>query len=196
MKFKEWLLNESPDKLTINNKIVHWSSGETFLLFTNYALYTNNSPMSDTHNDIIDNLKKIYKSAILPAYNSLRADLNQLDSIIKAECNLLSHGTINKEALEEIIEMVQLFVKDGDGHRNSYAEIVDWPEIILGRIWPKVKVISFWNRSQYVFAKSNQILDFIKIFGNPTEYQYDITDSYRYSTISYQNFLKRNLNEI
>jgi len=186
---KSWLLKESPDKLTINNETIRWTSGETFILFTNYALYTKNSPMSDTHNDIIDKLKKIYKSTIFPAYSSLNPNLNQLDDFIKSECDLLSHGLMNHDALEEIVEMVQ------SDHRNSYAEIAIEPEIILGRIWPKLKVISFWNRSQYVFAKSKETLDFIRIFGDPVEYQYDIQDGYNYSIINYEKFIKKDLNE-
>jgi hypothetical protein len=194
--FKRWFLNESPDKLDINGKNVRWSSGVTFFLFNNYALYTKGTPappaLPRTHEGLLRDLYDILTNK----YPATRISLDKLDEIIKSDEGLLFHGQINQTALKEIMSVLQMVGTYGDwgGYRNNHNEIEGAPNILLGRVWPELKAISFWNRSQYVFPKSNQILDFIKVFGNPTEYQYDINighNDFSHEVINYEDFVKR-----
>jgi hypothetical protein len=181
--FRRWFLNESPDKLNLNDTSVLWTSGITFFLFSNYALYANGK--GSTHHQILGNLYDIQ----INRYPASRISIDNLNKIIESEGSLLSHGKMNQAALEEMINVLQIFRDDhGFGsYRNNHHEIEGAPNILLGRVWPELKAISFWNRSQYVFPKSNQILDFIKVFGNPTEYQYEINNE----IINYEDFVKR-----
>jgi len=210
--FKSWMLNESPDAVGLPvqpkagdaygawkgiTEFLNWKTGYTFFLFENYYIYTKQmTQFSTTHNSLLRKLTVIYESDILPTY--LKSITPQeLDEKIKEELEVNSIGTLNQTALEQIVEITKMYensfgksldTEEVETLRNEFGEIKDWPEILLGRIWPQNKTISFWNRDSYVFAKSNQILDFIDNWSDPKAFRYEITNNQRYELYSYEEF--------
>lgn len=49
------------------------------------------------------------------------------------------------------------------------------PDIILGRIWPKSKVVSFWNRSAEVHRNRTRVLEFVRVMkGKERKFRYEV----------------------
>jgi len=201
LNFKTWILNESPDSVVIKEPgkgmvaALNWNTGLTFFLFNKYYIYTKKATdRSTTHNGLLTRLVGIYESVILPAYVK---DISpqELNEKIKEELEVNSIGILNQKALEEIVEIASLYQRESDDEvdflRNDFGEITDWPDIILGRIWPQNKIVSFWNRDVHVFSKSSQIIEFVGNWGNPSEFKYEIVsrnDLNDYQLYDYEHF--------
>jgi hypothetical protein len=49
------------------------------------------------------------------------------------------------------------------------------PDVMQGRIWPRQRVISFWNRSADVHRNRTQILEFVRVMGGDEgKFRYEV----------------------
>lgn len=206
MNFKLFL-KENPDELSIydpetkTRKPIYWRSGQTFNLFNNYYLYSVEGQAV---------LHEIIARRISECSLAIEAAIrNEISPEEANECLLTpsrgiafleSRGEIDSKALRLMLETSNLIrTKQEIENKSEKPAFVAYrtlslqklPEVILGRIWKQHKIISFWNQPKEVFESSKNIFNFISNFGNPTEYQYEVTNK----LLDYGDFVKRNLDK-
>jgi hypothetical protein len=210
MKFKKWLMNENPDEVigtlarSIAGKPLVWREGRTFSLFNGYYLYSVKGE-SIIHEGIANRIKDCYKTIIAVLKNEVT--VQELDDcltsqpFLEAVPSLESKGTISPEVVNQLLKTKELMDRKKHEENNEPGKfkfvayralsIQNLPEITLGRIWPEHKIISFWNRSLDIFNQSNNIFNFVKNFGNPIEYHYEVQND----LLTYEEFTKKQSNK-
>jgi hypothetical protein len=220
LTFKNWLINETPDSITTEKGAkLDWNSGKTVFMFPgDYALYTDSGQY--THDEILKAINWIMpkikdQTKLQPfqtdwTFNSTEEQkenrLSEIEKDIKAgvyiasnmKVKLLSHGRMSADAWSQINRAAAVPKNRVPGKtrltgRTNLHEIDGMPHVLLGRIWPQEKIISFWNLGENVLKQSNFILSFIKLFGNPMEYKYDIRvgNFGEHEIIGYEDFMNK-----
>lgn len=192
MNFKQWFLKEDPEEpiiTTIGKKHyagdkeikypVKWNSHDalSFGILKDFYLYSDSS-LGLYHKDI---LRELWNMIKYPGKKIYSMDEIPVDDI-------KTHGQINNEALNQIKNW--MIAVEGDRFKIDREAVLFYsPDFILGRIWTEEKVISFWNKEKNVFNLSNDIIKFISLFGNPSDYMFEIENKWR----DYGDFLKKTL---
>jgi hypothetical protein len=190
MNFKQWLLlkedPESPGVDPGDDILKHYSFDRnltnplsyndedalSFGLLHNYYLYGDSS-WEVWHRDILNYLwTKIN-----------RQSFNDDDSMKDIE----TLGNMNPVALNQLKDWLEYIKTDIASKRDRFVSISRAPDFILGRIWTKRKVISFWNKKESVFKNSNDVINFIKFFGDPQDYIFELQNF----PITYEDFLNK-----
>lgn len=186
MNFKQWLLllkedPESPEvdlgdailkHYSFNRNLINplsFMDGDalSFGLLHNYYLYGDSS-WEVWHRDIL-----IY----------LWAQINRQSLFDDSVGNIQTLGNMNPVALNQLKDWLD-YKKD---IASRVVSINRAPDFILGRIWTKRKVISFWNKKENVFKNSNDVINFIKFFGDPQDYIFELQNF----PITYEDFLNK-----
>lgn len=192
ISFKEWLLfvedskkkllNEDPNEVSKNLRTkrpkLMWSdySAITFILFKDYAVYAPTAKGA-MHDDIAHWLVfKVLGKEFLKNFERL----NPWSKSIK-QIGVMGKGATN--TIKRVSDMIE-WGMDG---RNAFLRTN--PEVILGRVWPDKKVISFWNHYPYVIKNSDVVLKFVSMFGDAKEFEYDV----RNMEVSYNDILNKKM---
>jgi len=187
MDFREWLLNEDPDGVKTDEFRLAWEKGLTFFIFDGYyicakSLYSNHPNLMS---DIYDCLAAV-KNALAGS-----ASAKEVDDCIAYGGHYKTNGTPSRRAMELMASTFEVLpdpsADPGEFDDNLRSVVLDkTPEVIMGRIWPKEMVISFWNESSNVMRSRLHILNFVRAaFGGEKEFEYDLEDE----LMSYDEFV-------
>jgi len=201
MKFKDWLLKESPD--TVSGQNLNWRDGRTFCLFDSYTLISVKG-VTIIHESIAHRINECYLAiqAVLRNEASPQELSDCLTSPSRRDGSnfLESKGSISKISLDQLSKTVQMSqtvqnnLKDLSNtdptKKKEFASyramsLKNTPDVILGRLWESEKIISFWNPSNSVFSHSQSILKFIGELGDASKYKYEVENE----LLSYDEFM-------
>jgi len=182
MNFKQWLLSENPDEISVTNTRIalgdqdvrygmKWGQGSsTFILFENFSVYAE------------------------PHVNFKHVDLFRTISIQLKNNNSLSGLQSGIKVDGELSELVRNTFLSFPVEDNSVLRtflLKTFPDVILGRLWKDHKIVSFWNKKESVFVLRNSIIDFVKLFGDPTQYHYEVYGV----MLDYSSFIKGEMDQ-
>lgn len=173
-------ITESPDH--IDELDINWDDddGVTFALIDDYYIY-DSSERKATHGELL-----------LYLYATFNYDMLNDKQRAYFEENKSSYSHIHTNlpkdygSSETFQQLLKLGVHNGRGavvkHMSS--------QILQGRLWTDNKIISFWSDAKYILQFKNKIIDFVKMFGDPTKYSYEVDDE----IIDYQSLISDKLN--
>lgn len=179
MRFREWLLNEDPDELRgrkDGTAPITFRSGVTFTLLDGYFLWMKNQDW--VMHEVIATHVWECRDAVEAALKG-RGPMGDVDRCLGYSLN--TGGRLGPNALKQLRDTAALITEKNDvevgGKFVAYRTLSlnKFPDIILGRIWPQHRVISFWNRSGEVQSKRDNILAFMGAYGaDPKDYEFEV----------------------
>ena len=167
MEFKEWLLTEDPNDVTIGNKRLDWESGgTTFSLFDSFFIYAEGVV---DHQEMISGVE--FCKEVLEG--CLSGDMMPKDvSACLTRSNIKTHGIPGRRAIELMLSLVKS-TSGSFAPRITSIEAV--PEVIHGRIWIESEVVSFWNDLSHIRRNKGHILEFVRAMGGREDkFRYDV----------------------
>lgn len=194
IKFKEWfvfleqyfekknLILEDPNEVSRNPrtnrpKLTFADSfAITFILFKDYFVYA-----PSFKGVMHDNLAQ-WLSFMVTAHEKYLSYFEKINYWTK---EIREIGNVSDKDIETIKDVAWELQLGVDG-RNAFLRTN--PEVILGRLWTRQKVVSFWNHLPYVTKASDSITKFVSKFGNPSEFEYDV----RNVEVSYKDIIEKN----
>lgn len=178
------LFNESPDNVVIDTEVdqhgivksKHWKSpdGVTFSLVDDLVVYGKPS-----HDVLIAAIIHLFKYG----EKGLKEFKDFIQEIKGSGIEVI--GNINQKNSD----IIKPLLSNTTFNRNKSMTLV--PDLIHGRLWTdKPQVISFWNPPDTVYKFKNNIINFIRNFGDPKEFLYDIDNS----VVNFNNFILKKFN--
>jgi len=180
MRFREWLLNEDPDEIRgrkdDSGKPITFRSGVTFTLLDGYWLWMKNQNW--VMHEVIATHVWECRDAVEAALKG-RGPAGDVDRCLGYSLN--TGGRLGPESLRQLNDTADLITEKNDveagGKFVAYRNLSlnRFPDIILGRIWPQHRVVSFWNRQGDINSKRDNILSFMRTYGaDPKDYEFEV----------------------
>lgn len=176
MKFKNWLVKEDPEGVTLPKGFVNYFDNDsiTFCLIDNFYVYSD----SYTHESILLSLFENFEYA-KPFPEAIKVIGFIRDVKKKAKFTKVFREKMTSAWVPLYPDAEDKFVL----MRQDSLKYI--PDLILGRLWTNRKVISFWNTTANVFKQKNKIIEFIsRLKMKPYEFTYDVDNN----LIDFQNF--------
>ena len=156
------IIKESPDNVTVAGVNKHWSSRDAvcFSLIDGICVYEEYSSKPGSHDFLIAALFHILQNG-----EEAIKDLSSSGVMVKGSMNDKAK-TMLKPLLDSVLS------GKGGFRRDKCMSLV--PSLIHGRLWrQEPKIVSFWNDFSIVERLKNEVLDFVKIYGDPKSFVYD-----------------------
>ena len=192
MKFKEWLLKEDPDKVPLQSynrgpNTLMLTSGRTFSIFDQYALFSPVVGGRVIHDSIAWKVESAWMD--MEEASEGKKSPGEIDKIMTSHelVGLSSVGNITQRGLDLLRETVKII--RGTSSKRSYRDssVSNLPGVILGRLWEKEKIVSFWNKALDVFKESRNVINLVRHFGDPGGFSYEVSNE----LLRYEDFLNR-----
>jgi hypothetical protein len=190
MGFREWLLKEDPDEVVDKDEdiFLDWEDGLSFCIFDGYCICANipglnHQTVLGDMSDCLDTVKNALAGSV---------DIRGVSGCIAPPDQriLRTYGKPSRRALEMILSSFKSLPDDVDSDEfdtNSRSILLNsHPDVILGRIWPDDRVVSFWNRRSFVTKNRHHVLEFVReMTGMEVDFQYELEDD----MLSYDEFV-------
>lgn len=191
MRFREWLINEDPDELRTKKDAggmsVTFRSGVTFTLLDGYYLSSKGDGW--VMHEVIARHVWECRDAIEAALEG-RGPMEDVNRCLGF--SLKTTGRLGDKALRQLQDTAGLM-----GFKDKYEEgkkkfvayrtlsLNEQPGIILGRIWPQHKTISFWNTARDLKERKGDVYAFMRSLGaKPEEFDFEVQNG----TLTYDEF--------
>lgn len=181
MEFRDWLLNEDPDELRGTrdgeNKPVTFRSGVTFTLLDGYYLSSKDGGW--VMHEVIARHVWECRDAVEAALAG-KGPANDVDRCLGF--SVRTGGRLGDKSLRQLRDTANLM-----GFKDEYEQgkkkfvayrtlsLNEHPDIVLGRIWPQHKVVSFWNTSGNLKERKGDVYAFMRSLGtDPGEFSFEV----------------------
>lgn len=181
MDFRGWLLAEDPDELRVNRdaegRPITFRSGVTFTLLDGYYLSAKGDGW--VMHEVIARHVWECRDAIDAALEG-RGPMGDVDRCLGFSVN--TSGRINDAALRQLRDTAGLM-----GFKDRYEEgkkkfvayrtlsLNEQPGIVLGRMWPQHRIVSFWNTARDLKERKENIYSFMRSMGaDPKEFGFEV----------------------
>lgn len=181
MEFRSWLLNEDPDELRMSKDMegrpITFRSGVTFTLLDGY--YLSSKAEGWVMHEVIARHVWECRDAIQAALEG-RGPIGDVDRCLSF--SVRTSGRIGDKALRQLKDTADMM-----GFKDKYEQnkkkfvayrtlsLNEQPGIVLGRIWPQHKVISFWNTARDLKDKKRDIYAFMaSMNADPKEFTFEV----------------------
>lgn len=181
MDFRGWLLNEDPDELRrskdAEGRPITFRSGVTFTLLDGFYLSSKGEGWV---------MHEVIARHVWECRDAIEAALSGGGPAGDVErClgfSLKTSGRLGDKALRQLRDTAGLMTfkdKYEQGKKKFVAyrtiSLNEQPGIILGRIWPQHKIISFWNAAQSLKERKGDIYAFMTSMGaDPKEFTFEV----------------------
>lgn len=181
MNFRQWLIKEDPDELRTSKdaegRTITFRSGVTFTLLDGYYLSSKGDGWV-MHEVIAQHVWEC-RDAIEAALGGrgLSGDVDRCLSF-----SVRTSGILGDKALRQLRDTANLMgfkEKYEQGKKKFIAyrtlSLNEQPGIILGRIWPQHRVISFWNAARDLKDKKKDIYAFMaSMNADPKDFTFEV----------------------
>lgn len=181
MDFRGWMLNEDPDELRqkrdAEGRPITFRSGVTFTLLDGYYL-TSKGEGWVMHEVIARHVWEC-RDAIEAALEG-RGPAGDVERCLGFSVN--TAGRISDKALRQLRDLagIMKFKDDYEQGKKKFVayrtlSLNEQPDIILGRLWPQHKIISFWNAARSLRERKADIYSFMGSKGlDPREFTFEV----------------------
>lgn len=181
MDFRDWIINEDPDELRqrkdAEGRPITFRSGVTFTLLDGFYLSAKGDGWV---------MHEVIARHVWECRDAIEAALSGGGPVGDVErClgfSLSTAGRLGDKALRQLRDTAGLM-----GFKDNYEQgkkkfvayrtltLNEQPDIILGRVWPQHKIISFWNAARSLKERKADIYSFMASKGlNPREFTFEV----------------------
>lgn len=166
MEFREWLLKEDPDEVVVGSRSVGWREGVAFFVFDGYCVYapdTTHGAMFGEMAACVDAIRSGVEGSLSP---------EGVDACIRDDYGGSAVQTFGAPSVRALRLMLLTVDREG-GWPDSFRLRV--PGVVQGRIWPRHRVVSFWNGVKDLRGNTTGVLGFVrKVGGDERRFRYEV----------------------
>ena len=171
-------MKEDPNDVIEADKFhLTWEKGFAFFLFDGFCVWAVAPRV--THPDLMVGLSNCL-GVIKNAATGSASPQEVHSCIVRSRGYYKTSGILDPRAMKLIIStfgaLPEVETEEFDANLREVVLRTN-PEVIMGRIWPNDKVVSFWNSRPAIMKKRRHILEFVKdMAGSEKNFRYELED--------------------
>ena len=172
--FLEWLFNEDPDHLSVDGEYIdRFEDSISFFCMGGLAIYSKG--FNVMHRNMILWLRGC--EDLIRAASEGGSDTKGIVDCLKRYESLNVVGNVDSASIKIMVSLLDLLEELGIEENQLGRNVVlrQVPDLIWGRMWPKLNVVSFWNRAADLLRNNEYIFDFMRLMEEKeNEFRYEV----------------------
>jgi hypothetical protein len=162
--FLEWLFNEDPDHLSVDGEYVDRFE-DSISFFCAGGLSICSKGFNVIHRNMILWLRGC--EDLIRSASEGMSNQKEIIKCLKGHESLDVVGNVDSISIKIMVSLLDLLEEIGTEENRLSRNVVlrQVPDLIWGRMWPELKVASFWNRAADLRRNKDNIFEFVRLMG-------------------------------